>query len=127
MKQFSQGRRQLLTGIASSAAAALAAPIVLRAPAPASPARQLVDYYSNRQSAVEVGRQYLRDNAAETDSDIFRLLLGTREAPFASRTELDAFIKAKVRADFTAERVVRVQGWLLSCTEARLCALAALI
>ena len=125
MKQFSQGRRHLLTGIASSAAA-LAAPIVLRAHAATSPARQLVGYYSNRQSAVEVGRQYLGNSAAETDSDILRLLLGTREAPFVSRTELDAFIKAKVRADFAAERVVRVRGWLLSCTEARLCALAAL-
>ena len=39
--------------------------------------------------------------------------------------ELQAWIDARIRADFTEGRIVRVEGWMLSETEARLYALVA--
>ena len=35
-------------------------------------------------------------------------------------------VRDEIRADFAAARTVRVEGWILSATEARLCGLAAL-
>ena len=40
--------------------------------------------------------------------------------------ELEVSIRRRVREDFAQGRVVRLDGWILSSTEARLCALTAL-
>jgi glycosyltransferase A (GT-A) superfamily protein (DUF2064 family) len=40
--------------------------------------------------------------------------------------DIRARLSSVIREDFTAERTLRVEGWLVSETEARLCALAAL-
>jgi hypothetical protein len=35
-------------------------------------------------------------------------------------------LQRRIRQDFVEEKVVKLQGWILSATEARLCALTAL-
>jgi hypothetical protein len=40
--------------------------------------------------------------------------------------ELRVLLDHKMRRDFADEKVVQLQGWILSVTEARLCALMAL-
>lgn len=44
----------------------------------------------------------------------------------AGTREMSTLINDRIRQDFEAEQVVKVQGWVLSITEARLCALSAL-
>jgi hypothetical protein len=44
----------------------------------------------------------------------------------ASDRDLMDLLQRRIRQDFTEEKVVKLQGWILSATEARLCALTAL-
>jgi hypothetical protein len=83
-------------------------------------------------SAAVVGRAYLASYPAEADRD--RLATRLDQAlrcqdcdPAQARADqLRAALARQIRADFAAARVVRVDGWVLSETEARLCGLAAL-
>jgi hypothetical protein len=43
------------------------------------------------------------------------------------REALHRALRARNSEDFAAGRVVRLDGWVLAATEARLCALAALV
>jgi hypothetical protein len=87
---------------------------------------------SHRQSARVVGLAYLQQYPHEADE---RLLLERLAASVAggealsrsSDQELKALLASAIRQDFAAERVVKIQGWILSATEARLCALSALV
>jgi len=45
----------------------------------------------------------------------------------AGAVKLHELMRAQQRQDFEHDRVVKVQGWILSETEVRLCALAALV
>jgi hypothetical protein len=44
----------------------------------------------------------------------------------AADHELISTLQQQIRQDYVEERVVKLQGWILSVTEARLCALTAL-
>jgi hypothetical protein len=71
-----------------------------------------------RAHAKAVGRAYLAVAPAEASIDGLRALLGAETTAEALAT--------RVRTDFGAGRVVVVEGWTLSLTEARACALIAL-
>lgn len=84
-------------------------------------------------SARAVGRAYLAAHPAEADRERLvrtlvaepataRALLATRPDPAA----LGEALAQAIRGDFLARRMVKVDGWLLARTEARLCALACL-
>lgn len=45
----------------------------------------------------------------------------------AADQNLRELLERMIREDFAVDRVVKLQGWILSATEARLCALAALL
>jgi hypothetical protein len=99
----------------------------------ATPAEaRLLAVLARPDSAAAVGRAYLAGHPAEADRA--RLAAGLAEAarcqdcdPAQAPAErLRAALARPIRADFAAARVVRVDGWVLSATEARLCALAAL-
>ena len=93
-------------------------------------AEDLVRVFRNRRSAQAVGREYLRRAPAEADrSKLVSLIHGHRgEPPPRDRglRALQEWIGARQQKDFAEERVVEVQGWILSATEARLCALSVL-
>lgn len=73
-------------------------------------------------AARRVGQQVLRAVPAWRDEAVLRAgLFAEREAAGAARTLAD-----EVRDDLAAGRVVAVNGWTLSETEARVYALAAL-
>ncbi|MEQ9640993.1 MAG: hypothetical protein RIM84_13305 [Alphaproteobacteria bacterium] len=77
-------------------------------------------------AARRVGRRYLAEHAQEADA---ARLAAHIEAALAARgdgVELRQALRNAVRADMRAGRSVLVDGWVLSLTEARLCALAAL-
>ena len=126
-------RRRLL-----AAAGGLALPLAL-APlrpwsalvdvAPASRAARLAGLLADQKSAAAVGRAYLDLAPGEADS---RVLVQRLSASLGKggRTlgddELRRLLALRIDRDFADERVATVQGWVLSVTELRLCALCAL-
>jgi hypothetical protein len=68
--------------------------------------------FADSAAARAIGAAYLRAYPHDALAD-------ARAAARLARTE----IAARVRDDFAAGRVVMLDGWMLSVTEARLCAL----
>jgi hypothetical protein len=129
------GRRRLL-GLVAGAAALAAFPAAGPATGELRLARRLVGLFSAPGSAAEVGRRYLR--AAPQEASVRRLVAAIAAEPAgagegAGRLDalgpaaLRAELAGRIRADFTAGRLVRLDGWMLSATETRLMALAALV
>jgi len=89
-------------------------------------------FFKHRRSAEVIGREYLKQTPDERNTDILldRLLEGgVNRAEFAAagagrRREM---LRELTREDFARGRVVKVGGWILSLTEARLCALAGVL
>lgn len=83
----------------------------------------------DRFSASHIGREYLRLVPAEADASWLASVLSIG-LPTDAMTDL-AFLRNSLefrqRADFDAGDVVNVDGWILSRTEARLCAISALL
>lgn len=74
-----------------------------------------------------IGERYRADHPDEADAQSLRASIHGRPGPLlwllgAPRTDTDAL----VRADFEGGRTVTVDGWVLSVTEARQCALLSL-
>ena len=93
-------------------------------------ALQPEDFFDHVESAAAVGREYLRLVPEERDGARLRqrILADCRETMGAGRPprRLRAAVVARQRLDFEAGRTVRIEGWVLSRTEARLCSLAVL-
>lgn len=113
--------------------AVLAAAVPLDAAlAKASPREPLLQVFRRPASAVAIGRRYLASLEGKVDADRLWAEVGDRIAGAlpADGTDRAAAIAvsvcAAVRADFAAERLVAVDGWLLADIEAKLCALCAL-
>jgi hypothetical protein len=91
---------------------------------------KLTDFYSDKESARIVGLEYLRTVPTERDAgELAKLIcspLDHDQILRASTVEIKALLRHQQREDFENERIVKVNGWILSQTEARLCALAAL-
>ena len=118
-------RRHVLIG-----AAALATALVGRGwPSPERAATgALLRSVRARASARVVGAIYLATHPDEADPALLRRAIVADLAPAAQRdqAELDRALARRVRADFLERRTVKVDGWVLSRTEARLCALCRL-
>jgi hypothetical protein len=101
---------------------------------PGSPTRseRLAGVLRHEESARVVGREYLRVVPAEASRGVLtsrlarRLPGGFRTVDGASDSRLHDLLLRCSLEDFDAERIVELRGWVLSRTEARLCALAAL-
>jgi len=81
------------------------------------------------ESAAVIGRLYRAAVPSESDPrTLARLVsaaLGMDISSAADMSQLRRRITRCVRADFSERRIVNVGGWMLSQTEARLCALLA--
>lgn len=83
-------------------------------------------------SAIMVGQEYLRSTPGERDVQqlMGRLFPGRAQTTEFEKAEQEArcnLLRSQARQDFEEGRVVRLRGWVLAVTEARLCALAVLI
>ncbi len=115
----------------AASAAALALPSLAVAAGPV-PAQALVEALDRPESARLVG---LRVLAALPDPSRDALVaelaaaagLAVEAVPAIDRSLLRSRLDAARAADFRRGDTVRVQGWVLASTEARLCALAALL
>ncbi len=93
----------------------------------------LAGFFEDRKSAARVGEEYLRLYPTEDDGTrLVRRLAGGRrrevEWERLAASDPAAFresVRARHREDFAAGRTVSLRGWVVSETEARLCALAA--
>jgi hypothetical protein len=96
-------------------------------------ADRLVAVFSRRTSAASVGRAYLAARPGEAEIARLAGALETtlrRSGCEPARADLEtlrAALAREVQDDFARGRVVPVDGWLLSLSEARLCGLAALL
>jgi hypothetical protein len=89
----------------------------------------LTSIMQHRRSAAVIGRSYLRTFPA--DASLNRLLAGLAADGLAkvwlgSPMRLRAAVAHRIRSDFLHRRTVKIDGWVLSLTEARLCALCTL-
>jgi hypothetical protein len=89
--------------------------------------------FTYKDSAAVVGRAYLQCVPEEADVQLLVDLICVggaeqqAELACADKGKLREFLLHQQRQDFARERIVKVHGWLLSATEVRLCALAALL
>jgi len=77
----------------------------------------------------EIGNQYRQKTPAENAQDKLQQLLqqaaGTKKA--ADHKALRSSIQATITEDFKAGRIININGWVLSVTEARQCALFSIL
>ena len=96
------------------------------------PAR-LAAILTHRDSANIIGVAYVQQHPQEANTRI--LLDRIVSSPAADELQqfdgtdqsLRQLLDRMIRDDFGADRIVKLQGWVLALTEARLCALAALL
>jgi hypothetical protein len=129
-------RRAFLKGAGAATALGLAAPALVAFLAgcgrESALARSLSGFFADPESARVVGREYLELYPDEPEADaVLQRLAGPRlsEWETLAASDPDRLVQAlrlQHHSDFAHERVVAIRGWVLSETEARLCALAAL-
>jgi hypothetical protein len=92
-------------------------------PQPA-PGSALLHMLPDRSHAAVIGRAYLASHPEEAGLDaVLRHLEGLTDAS----GDVRGAIAARLRRDFEERDTVRLDGWVLARTEARLCALCALL
>jgi hypothetical protein len=136
MSEASLRRREFLQRLGTGALSALALSGAVSAPLGCARGDPLLEVllrlFDDPKAAGVVGAAYLARAPAEADRERLLALLtgdhvaGYRELAAADPDALLARLRAQHRDDFAAGRVADVDGWILSLTEARLCALAAL-
>jgi hypothetical protein len=130
-------RREAIKFAVAAAVAALVqsqAPgaVALQGAQQALPTR-LTALLAHSESAKVIGGEYLRNYPQEANLDLLLGQIASRMAANAvglltmNDQRLREGLDGLVRADFAADRIVKLRGWVLSATEARLCALAALM
>lgn len=86
-------------------------------------------YFGTAETARKIGEAYLEHMRADRDPDSIRAAasssLGVIAAARTRQTAQTALARA-VRSDFREGRTIELHGWVLSRTEAELCALALL-
>jgi hypothetical protein len=92
---------------------------------------KLADFFYDKNSARVIGLEYLRVAPREADaSELTKLICLSWNDDQINRwgpEKIKALLLHQQREDFEKDRIVKVQGWILSKTEARLCALTALV
>ncbi len=93
----------------------------------------MAEFFSFKDSAAVVGREYLGSAPNEADASLLVDLIcahraGGRESLIGvDKVEMQEWLRQQQQLDFERGHVVKVKGWILSVTEARLSALAALV
>jgi hypothetical protein len=96
-------------------------------------AARLAALFTHTESAKVIGHEYLQKYPQEASIRVlFNQVTANSTATDvglfgATGQDLRGLLDRMIRADFEVDRVVKLQGWILSVTEARLCALATLL
>lgn len=94
-------------------------------------ASRLTRVFSNTRSAGIVGQRYLASNPLEADTAVLAARIAGDMRHYlrlssAATPRLRALLAERQKRDFAEGRTVTIDGWILSVTEARLCAIVAL-
>jgi hypothetical protein len=83
----------------------------------------------NAKSIIETGNAYLKQYPEENSKDTLRQLLLDKNSLAASSgaNAIHSWLDKKTVEDFTTGKTVMINGWVLSFTEARQCALYAIL
>ena len=126
MADRSTARRMVVSGVGIAAVIA-ATPgfgVALRS---ACQARRGREMWRDPGAVRTVGRRYLELAGNETDrARLSDLIFGNAELPDMSFWSLQRHIAAGRARDYAAGDTIMLDGWILSRTEARLCALCSL-
>jgi hypothetical protein len=122
-------RRQFI-GMAAAGAAGLAWPVAardgehLRLTTLAHP--HLLDVLRDERVVCDLGRRYRKSVPAENSAHALAQAI-LADPPATATTRLNARVNHQVQRDFAEGRTVTLNGWVLSVTEARQCALYSLL
>lgn len=122
-------KRREFIGIAATGAAGLVLPATLARAEPGSEPLahpRLLQILRDPDLVRGLGERYRVAVPAESSESALRAVLA-RDLPVASPLATADNANAQIRRDFTQGRVVTVNGWVLSVTEARQCALFSLL
>jgi hypothetical protein len=86
----------------------------------------LLEILRDEQVVCDLGRRYREIVPAENNADALTHAI-VSEPHTMPRVPLHARVKEQVQRDFTDGRTVTLNGWVLSVTEARQCALYSLL
>lgn len=95
-------------------------------------ASRLGRLFSNGESARVIGQRYLDLAPGEANLERLMALICHSEENYARLAHTDteqlrAMLLGQQRADFARGRTIMIDGWILSETEVRLCAVAAIV
>jgi hypothetical protein len=76
---------------------------------------------------IDIGMAYIKMNPAENTNPVLtNLILAGKETP-KKNDAVAEMIENKIKDDFTSKNILIINGWIISRTEARQCALFSLI
>jgi hypothetical protein len=123
-------KRREFIGVAAAGAAGLALPVSAGTREPAPPGALAVPHLPGAIGVDEIGRLYRRKFPAEDSIDAVSEALRADlqlDLEATNASELATGLQDCVRRDFAHGRTVTLDGWVLSATEARQCALHSLL
>ena len=87
------------------------------------------DFFENSDHAIAVGYQYIAANTRERDTTaLIRALVKDKVlTDNLDISTLQVRVNDQTKIDFQKENIIVLQGWILSRTECRICALRALL
>ena len=88
---------------------------------------QLLSRICDEKTLQEIGKTYRQLTPAEDDERRLQDLLWPQYAKSTTADALQATLEQNIKKDFEKQQVVVVNGWILSATEARQCALFSML
>lgn len=121
------GRREFLAGAVSAALAAFGAALARRRPYDDELriAERVANLFHDKAAALSVGRRHLERYPDEADRLLLVALLFPGGLP-TSDAALRSDLARQRQRDFETGRVVYLDGWTLSVSESRVCAMVEL-
>jgi len=126
-------KRKDFIQLSTFATAAISLPLLHACNAPGSgQAMAQLDFLSrlfDEQTIKKTGASYLQKRPAEKNhKELVRLLADNSSiADSSNESAIHQYLEEKIKKDFDEGKTVMVNGWVLSVTEARQCALYSLI
>jgi hypothetical protein len=94
---------------------------------------KLSSFFHHKQSAKNIGLEYLKIAPMEADISLLSNLICSFDREYrvqllhANSRGFRELLRQRLCVDFEQDNIVIVNGWILAATEARLCALTALL
>jgi len=93
---------------------------------------RLSRFFTNTSSACAIGRRYLALKPQEADPRLLAALVSRTPENYLALVNADSrrvreLLLAQQKRDFECGQIVKINGWILSETEVRLCAIVTIV